>query len=124
MNISQALFAVTTATVEFTDSAGSPNDASRVNIYLAAHGGPQDLHVYFYVSGIPFSHFFAFSDQAFGNAKDDLWIAMLEKANIGSLDQPTDWDVDSLLGQIATYISIHSAQPPVSAEANAVGGSI
>lgn len=118
MTIAEALFIVTNGVQNFTDSFGSPNDKSRVRAYLAAHGHPTDLHIYFYVSGIPFSHFFAFSDQAFDNAKDNLWAQILSDANIGSLDQPTDWHFDSLLGQLATYLSIHVTSNPSSSAGN------
>ena len=109
MKTASALLLVVRAVVRISGSMGSPNDRPRVQAYLDANGSPQSPH-FAYVGGIPLSHFFAFSEQAFENSEDSLWReiqnASAETANVAP---PEDWDIDSTLLQIAVYIHIQTS---------------
>jgi hypothetical protein len=104
----EGLYIVTYAVTQFTDSYGAPADRPNITKFFNQHPRPTNP-VLFYVDGIPFGNFFAYSDVNFENAEGALWSAILDEAKkhhtVPSLPAPAPWTFKTTLGQIAGFLS-------------------
>ncbi|MDO8587997.1 MAG: hypothetical protein Q7T82_13290 [Armatimonadota bacterium] len=106
MNPFQALRAVAQAVQDFTGSSGAPQDKKYLED-LKSTPDPVPWDIFFYVGGIPLSHFFAYSGQAFGSVSSSLWEEIKKASNVDA-PEPENWDIDTHLLQISTYILVHA----------------
>lgn len=118
MNVTDALYVVTHSVKSFTQSSGAQQDRKKVNDFLNDPQNASD-EVFFYVAGVHFGNFFAHSSQNFDNAKAALWAMIQTKAQDDNdpnlqnpttnvVTQPTIWNSDNTLGQVADYLSRNS----------------